>query len=718
MKLVQGFQKILHKFTKNPSIKNSFIFFMLIATLLPLSLGSLTSYQISNQMIQAEVSNFNQAWIAKQKDYMELLLQNIESMMDNISNIDSIKNVLESESSSNDDYTSLSTQAMIGYILSGYNIDGLLSIDLLSMDGAHYHVGETLNFQKINDQTQAKLNQLALESPDSVVWAGLEDNINENSTHHKVISAVKLIKKIDSETLKEVPVGLLIINYDIDSFYNHFSQSNMNKNSTFMIVGHNREILYYPDKQNIGAEVTQQFVDKLAGDNGDFIETIDGQKMFVVYSNSEKYGWNVLSYIPVDQLTEKTKPIMLYSVAAALLCFLLISAYAWSLSKRVLTPINQITLTFKEIRVDNADLTKRLEVTSHDEVGELVKWFNAFLENLQEKNIIEEKLKHANEELELRVRERTLDLENLNAELHKRTIEIQDALEKLKTTQNQLIQREKLAGIGQLAAGVAHEINNPLGYVSSNMISLEHYVDTFKELLKMYQGFGNDLNTCSSDETLQRLAKIKAYEAEHSLDYIINDLDDLLLDVNNGLERVEKIVKSLRMFSWTEKETDFDSAYDLNKGIENSLLIAQNEIKYVAAVELNLGDLPLISAIGSEINQVLLNIIVNAAQAIKMKAMNAPGFIRVTTWHDEESVYCEIEDNGIGISSEFLSHIFNPFFTTKPVGEGTGLGLSISYDIIVNQHHGQIFGEGEAGQGAKFRIILPIKQIRYEGEKQ
>lgn len=712
MRRLQEIQNYFHNFKKNPSIKKSFIIFMLIATLLPLSIGSLTSYQISNQMIQAEVSNFNTAWIAKQKDYMELLLQNIESMMDNIANIDSIKNVLERKSGSTDDYTSLSTQAMIGYILSGYNIDGLLSIDLISMDGAHYHVGETLNFQKINYNTKATLDQLALISPDSVVWAGLEDNINENSTHRKVISAAKLIKKIDSDTLEEVPVGLLIISYDIDSFYNHFVQSNLNKNSTFMIVGQDREILFHPDKQKIGAVVNQKFLDKLTGDSGDFIETIDGEKMFVVYSNSERYKWSVLSYIPVDRLTERTKPIMLYSLVAALLCFLLVSAYGWNLSRRVLTPMNQITLTFKEIRADNADLTKRLEVTSHDEVGELVKWFNAFLENLQEKRIMEEELRIANEKLEIRVRERTLDLETLNTELHKRTIEIQDALEKLKTTQNQLIQREKLAGIGQLAAGVAHEINNPLGYVSSNMISLGHYVDTFKELLKQYQYLATIIKNEVSGDALRQLTEIKKYEDEHSLDYIINDLDDLLVDVNNGLERVEKIVKSLRMFSWTEKEAVFDAAYDLNKGIENSLLIAQNEIKYVAAVEQHLGELPLIEAIGSEINQVILNILVNAAQAIKMKAMDTQGLIRINTWHDEESVYCEIKDNGIGISSEYISHIFNPFFTTKPVGEGTGLGLSISYDIVVNQHHGQIFCEGEDGTGATFRMILPIQQKR------
>lgn len=710
MKSLDKLKRFFNGHAHRSSIRRSFTFFMLIATLLPLSIGGITSYTISKQMIQEEVSDFNKAWIAKQKDYMELLLQNIDNMVDNIANLDNIKNVLDDSTRTANDYTSLSTQATIGYILSGYNIDGLVSIDLFSMNGAHYHVGETLNFQKTNTQTSEKLYNLALKSPDSVVWEGMEENINENSLNRIVISGIKLIMKIDSETLEEVPVGYLIISYNMDTFYEHFNQNNLNRNSTLMILEPEREILFHPDKTKIGAIVNKEFYDKLDGEDGTFIENIDGQEMFVVYSNSGRYGWSVLSYIPVDKLTERAKPIIYYSVAAALLCLLLISAYALSLSKRVLKPINQITLTFQEIGKDQANLAKRLEVTTHDEIGELVKWFNAFMQNLSDKKIVEEELKQANEALETRVKERTIDLENLNSILNNRTIEIQDALERLRATQDQLIQREKLAGIGQLAAGIAHEINNPLGYVSSNMASLESYINNFKHLLNMYQRLGDNLSSCQNETIFPLLEEVRKYEQENDLDYILEDLEELFLDVNTGLDRVGKIVKSLRMFSWSEHETNFEGSYDLNKAIEDSLLIAQNEIKYTAVVEQNLGNIPGIEAIGSEINQVLLNILVNATQAIKMKEMGTLGLIKITTWYDEEFVYCNIEDNGVGISSDYLKQIFNPFFTTKPVGVGTGLGLSISYDIIVNQHHGQIIGEGELGKGAKFRIILPIKQ--------
>ncbi len=706
----------------NHSLKITFALFLLFATILPLLIGGITSYVISEQTVQEEVSDFNKAWISKQKDYMELLMQEVESLMENIANIDSIKNVLSNETNETDYYTNLSTQATIGYILSGYNLRGLVSIDLISLSGAHYHVGDTLDFKSVDQITKAKLYIDALNSSKSIVWEGLEDNINENSTHQKVITATKLINKIDPETLKEVPIGLLIINYNLDSFYEHFIKSNFNPGSTFIIVDSDRSILFHPDKSLIGSKVDAEFLNNLSGENGAFVKTLNGQQTFIVYSNSTTYGWTVLSYIPMDVLTAKAKPIRNYTFGAALICFLLISLYAWFLSKKVLIPINNMTMLFKEIGDPNADL-KRLDVETNNEIGELVKWFNTFMESLAEKKVVEDKLKIAYEELEIRVSERTIELENLNATLNEdivkrkiveeklanRTSEIQETLEKLKATQNQLIEREKLAGIGQLAAGVAHEINNPLGFVSSNISSLENYVNSFAVLIKMYQKLIQMVSNSKDKEITLLINEISIYEAEKSLNYVLDDLEELFADVKEGLERVSKIVKSLRMFSWMDKEMIYE-AYDLNGGIENSLLIAKNEIKYYATVEQQLADIPEIVAIGSEVDQVLLNIIVNAAHAIKVKDSDSLGLIKITTANDDNFVYCIIEDNGTGITDENLKNIFNPFFTTKSVGDGTGLGLSVSYDIIVNQHHGEILVNSTMDSGTIFTIKLPIKQ--------
>ena len=304
---------------------------------------------------------------------------------------------------------------------------------------------------------------------------------------------------------------------------------------------------------------------------------------------------------------------------------------------------------------------------------------------------------------------RVIKRKRVEAKLANQTKEIEETLEKLKSTQHLLIQREKLAGIGQLAAGVAHEINNPLGFVTSNISSLENYVNSFAVLFKMYQKLRMQIFSSNDEEISLLIREITAYETEKSMDYVLDDLGDLFVDVKEGLERVSKIVKSLRMFSWMDKEMVYED-YDLNCGIENSLLIAKNEIKYYAAVEQQLTDIPAIVAIGSEIDQVLLNMVVNAAHAIKAKDIESLGLIKITTVHDDNFVYCTIEDNGTGISDENLRNIFNPFFTTKSVGDGTGLGLSVSYDIIVNQHHGEILVDSTVDLGTIFTVKLPIKQ--------
>lgn len=211
----------------------------------------------------------------------------------------------------------------------------------------------------------------------------------------------------------------------------------------------------------------------------------------------------------------------------------------------------------------------------------------------------------------------------------------------------------------------------------------------------------------------EKVNQVVRFEKDQEIDYILDDLPDLFRDTNEGLYRMSKIVKGIRLFSRADQQQAFE-AYDLNELIKNTLLVAHNEIKYYANVEESLGEIPAIEAIGGEINQVLLNLIVNAVQAIKEKDSEKMGIIRISTWYNTGFVYCAIEDSGIGVAAENMNRIFNPFFTTKPVGQGTGIGLSISYDIIVNRHHGEITVESHPGEGAKFTIKLPLKQDSFQ----
>lgn len=304
------------------------------------------------------------------------------------------------------------------------------------------------------------------------------------------------------------------------------------------------------------------------------------------------------------------------------------------------------------------------------------------------------RIKNAIREIKLR-KELAIQLKRTKEEHNKLYI----ANERLRVTQAQLIQKEKMAGIGQLAAGVAHEINNPLGFILSNFETLEEYISFIHTLMKKYDDLG------VTDDSINEFKKDQDYE------FIVNDIYEIIEDTSAGLNRVKEIIKSLRSFSRIDAFKEFVK-YNINEGIEETLIIAKNEYKYVASVEKKFGDVPDIEAYAGEINQVILNILINAVHAIKANEENIEhGLIEIKTERvNESNVLLSISDNGCGMDQKTISKIFDPFFTTKDVGVGTGLGLSITYDIITNKHHGTIEVESYENVGTTINITLPLKQ--------
>ncbi|KAF0196172.1 MAG: multi-sensor signal transduction histidine kinase [Bacillota bacterium] len=282
---------------------------------------------------------------------------------------------------------------------------------------------------------------------------------------------------------------------------------------------------------------------------------------------------------------------------------------------------------------------------------------------------------------------------HIEHDLTRRNTELSLALDKLKLAQVQLLQQDKLAAIGQLAAGVAHEINNPLAYIDSNMRSLERYMTTMQQVLCEYRKISE--------------FGIEQAESHPGIDYILEDMPKIFAECHEGIERVNQIVKGLKLFSRIDSLHEIDD-YDLNLGIKTTLLVARNELKYAASVIERLGNIPTIRANGGQINQVILNMLLNSAQAITEADRGDGGIIEIATASDGAFVSLDISDNGTGIPPEHYSKIFDPFFTTKPPGKGTGLGLSISYDIIVNKHKGQISVVSSPGIGTTFKIKLPV----------
>lgn len=289
-------------------------------------------------------------------------------------------------------------------------------------------------------------------------------------------------------------------------------------------------------------------------------------------------------------------------------------------------------------------------------------------------------------------------------ELRRRHGELQQAYARLASAQEQLLQSEKLASIGQLAAGIAHEINNPIGYVHSNLVSLRDYTSGLLELIHAYE---RALAPKLDEATLAALAEVRT---RIDFDFVSTDLPELINESREGLERVRRIVQDLKDFSHAGREAGWRRV-DLHKGLESTLNIVWNDLKYRARVERRLGSLPLVDCHPGEINQVFMNLLLNAGHAIGER-----GTITLSSGHDRErdEVWVSVRDSGPGIPPEVMPRLFDPFFTTKPVGTGTGLGLSISYGIV-KKHGGRIEAANAPEGGAVFTVVLPVHQPQREG---
>ncbi len=398
--------------------------------------------------------------------------------------------------------------------------------------------------------------------------------------------------------------------------------------------------------------------------------------------------------LDINSLTETITEAQQRSATIAVIEMGLVALFSLILGTYLTRQLQVLTSAAKGISDGHLDI--HIEVKGNDEISEVSTAFNSMASNLKEagerRDLYELELKELNQSLEDRVNQRTVELREKNLQLEQANTEIKQA-------QARLLQSEKMASVGVLAAGVAHEINNPLGFVMSNLSTLEEYVKNYQSLVAEYESL---LQLKDSNERKEQFRKIKSLRDDYDIEFMNEDLDGLLHDTQEGSVRVRDIVKGLKAFSHVDQSDEMQLA-DINECIEATLKVANNEIKYHCEIVKRLGDIPQTYCMAGPLKQVILNMLLNAAHAIKDK-----GVIEIETLCADGNIELSIRDNGCGIDQEDIGNLFDPFFTTKEVGEGTGLGLSISYGIIVDNHKGDIRVESELGKGSCFTIVLPV----------
>ncbi len=622
---------------RSPSLALSLAVYLSLASILPLLVLDLVSDYYSRSVIEQDVTHYNQALVNAQRDYLDVLFQEIESLIINISGVDDIKNAIDDVSKSPNIFTELATKSRIGYILSGYSgAKGLVSIDIFTPGGAHYHVGDTLNVEGTNQAVLDKVTEQAQASESLVTWVGVEDNVNSNSTHAKVITAARLFQTVDARTLQEKQGALLLVNYSVDSIYEHFSSLQIGSGAYFIIIDSAGRLIYHPDRNYIGVSVMPAFIGKLTDDS--VVTDVNGMKMLVTHTKSDVNGWLIVSLIPYKNLTASADTIRNVTLVVLVMSLAFIGLIVMIVSRTIIRPLAQITEYFQQIQNETFNWHIRLDEHRTDEVGKLMRWFNEFLNSMEAKNRTEQELVKAKEAAEAANRAKSIFLANMS-----------------------------------------HELRTPLNAILG-----------FSELM-------------SYDKTLTPSQRENVEIINRSGEHLLGLINDIL-----DLSKIESGRADVRAHT-------FD-LHNMVKGLGEMFAIRARQKGLKLMVEYAPNVPQFITSDDGKLRQVLINLMGNAIKFTSTGGVALRIYLVEDAPHPEDSIFrrCRlrflVEDTGIGIKSENLTHIFEPFVQIRDSNlsqQGTGLGLTISHQHV-ELLGGTLMVNSQPGVGSTFSFEILV----------
>ncbi|MDY7539754.1 ATP-binding protein [Undibacterium sp. RTI2.1] len=790
----------------NISVK--LIGYLFFVSVLPLLLFAIISYGTTQKTIFDLARSYSTQLLFNQRDYLELEAEQVESLAFNLAGVEEISNVVvkadQAATLSRNSYDDLFTQAEIRQRLNANSsLKGVISIDLFTTKGHRFYVGDTLNVAPVNDMIRQTIFDTGIASEKSILWLGVENNLNPASPNRKVLTALKIIRHFSPESMSSTPVGMILINYSTDYLYQHFSHIDMGEGAYLMAVDSYDRMIYHPDKEKIGKVISSEFNAAAIRKTGIHNLRLNGQELMLNSTCLAKLNWCIVAVIP-----EKTfmLPMERQSQTAAfliLLCLGLIAFGARQFNRAMLIPIKNISDGFRKIEEQPYAQLQPLNIPDRkDEISELVGWFNAFLESLearkksdeelrenQEKfsNIfqksplplslanassgrfidvndawlnqfgfsreevigrsaiglglwaddtektrllaqlnekitinqfevryrckdgrdiicllsgrvvelhgeqfyifsptditrqreIEREIQEINQELESRVQRRTLNLEQTNTELA-------NAMETLKLTKDELVRSEKMAALGSLVAGVAHELNTPIGNSVTVASTLQHKT----------QELAREISS----------GKIRRSTLDAYLDSSFMGTELLM----RNLALARDLVISFKQVA-VDQASNQRRRFDLKNTLADVVVMLDPMYKNTPFVlEVALQDGIQMDSYPGPLGQLITNFVTNAL-AHAFEGRNH-GTMRLTTkLQQEDMVEITFSDNGVGIPAEHQPRVFDPFFTTKLGQGGSGLGLNIVFNIVTSLLGGKIELQSYAGVGTSLIITLPLK---------